>query len=29
MIAAAGNERTADGNPVFLERGIPAAGFLS
>ncbi|MET0296511.1 MAG: UPF0182 family protein [Microbacterium sp.] len=29
MIAAAGNERTADGNPVFLERGIPATGFLS
>lgn len=29
MVAAAGNERTADGNPVFLERGIPAAGFLS
>jgi uncharacterized membrane protein (UPF0182 family) len=29
MVAAAGNERTADGNPVFLERGIPASGFLS
>ncbi|TQJ31775.1 UPF0182 family protein [Microbacterium sp. SLBN-146] len=29
MVAAAGNERTADGNPVFLERGIPATGFLS
>ncbi len=29
MIAAAGNERTTDGNPVFLERGIPATGFLS
>ncbi|MET0812867.1 MAG: UPF0182 family protein [Microbacterium sp.] len=29
MIAAAGNERTADGNPVFLERGIPATGFMS
>ncbi len=29
MVAAAGNERTTDGNPVFLERGIPATGFLS
>ncbi|WP_194411251.1 UPF0182 family protein [Microbacterium cremeum] len=29
MVAAAGNERTVDGNPVFLERGIPATGFLS
>lgn len=29
IVAAAGNERTDDGNPVFLERGIPAAGFLS
>lgn len=29
IVAAAGNERTADGNPVFLERGIPATGFLS
>lgn len=29
LVAAAGNERTSDGNPVFLERGIPAQGFLS
>ncbi|GAA1959073.1 UPF0182 family protein [Microbacterium deminutum] len=29
LVAAAGNERTTDGNPVFLERGIPATGFLS
>ncbi|GAA1992376.1 UPF0182 family protein [Microbacterium pumilum] len=29
LVAAAGNKRTTDGNPVFLERGIPAAGFLS
>lgn len=29
MVAAAGNERTADGEPVFLERGIPSSGFLS
>ena len=29
LVAAAGNERTSDGNPVFLERGIPATGFLS
>jgi uncharacterized membrane protein (UPF0182 family) len=29
MVAAKGNDRTADGDPVFLERGIPAAGFLS
>jgi uncharacterized membrane protein (UPF0182 family) len=29
MVAAAGNDRTPDGDPVFLERGIPAAGFLS
>ena len=29
IVAAAGNERTADGNPVFLERGIPATGFLT
>ena len=29
LVAAAGNQRTADGNPKFLERGIPAAGFLS
>ena len=29
VVAAAGNDRTTDGDPVFLERGIPAAGFLS
>jgi uncharacterized protein len=29
LVAAQGNARTADGNPVFLERGIPATGFLS
>lgn len=29
LVAAAGNQRTTDGNPVFLERGIPASGFLS
>ncbi len=29
LVAAAGNERTTEGNPVFLERGIPATGFLS
>ncbi len=29
LVAAAGNERTPDGDPVFLERGIPAQGFLS
>jgi uncharacterized membrane protein (UPF0182 family) len=29
LVAAKGNDRTADGDPVFLERGIPAAGFLS
>ncbi len=29
VVAAEGNDRTADGDPVFLERGIPAAGFLS
>ncbi|MGF3053549.1 UPF0182 family protein [Microbacterium sp. YY-03] len=29
IVAAAGNKRTPDGNPVFLERGIPAQGFLS
>ncbi len=29
LVAAKGNARTADGNPEFLERGIPAAGFLS
>ncbi|MGB4779923.1 UPF0182 family protein [Microbacterium sp.] len=29
MVAAKGNERTADGNPVFVERGIPATGALT
>ena len=29
MVAAKGNDRTADGNPVFLERGIPTSGELS
>ncbi|MDO8381889.1 MAG: UPF0182 family protein, partial [Microbacterium sp.] len=29
LVVAAGNQRTSDGNPVFLERGIPATGFLS
>ncbi|MGP3536132.1 UPF0182 family membrane protein [Microbacterium sp. RD1] len=29
MVAAAGNERTSDGDPVFLEQAIPATGFLS
>ena len=29
MVAAKGNERTDDGNPVFLERGIPTAGELT
>jgi uncharacterized membrane protein (UPF0182 family) len=29
VVAAKGNDRTTDGDPVFLERGIPAAGFLS
>ncbi len=29
MVAAKGNDRTADGNPVFLERGIPTAGELT
>ncbi len=29
IVAAAGNERTTDGEPVFLERGIPSAGFLT
>ena len=29
IVAAKGNDRTVDGNPVFLERGIPATGFLS
>ena len=29
IVVAKGNQRTADGNPVFVERGIPATGFLS
>jgi len=29
MVAAKGNERTADGNPVFVERGIPTTGALT
>ncbi|WP_127474393.1 UPF0182 family protein [Microbacterium sulfonylureivorans] len=29
LVAAKGNDRTGDGDPVFLERGIPATGFLS
>src|SRR5690606_11895442 len=29
IVAAAGNERTTDGEPVFLERGIPSSGFLT
>ncbi|HWI31905.1 MAG TPA: UPF0182 family protein [Microbacterium sp.] len=29
LVAAKGNERTTDGEPVFIERGIPATGFLS
>ncbi|SFI25598.1 MULTISPECIES: UPF0182 family membrane protein [Microbacterium] len=29
MVAAKGNARTADGNPQFLERGIPTAGELT
>jgi uncharacterized membrane protein (UPF0182 family) len=29
VVAAKGNERTDDGNPVFLERGIPTAGDLT
>ncbi|WP_292834397.1 UPF0182 family protein [Microbacterium sp.] len=29
MVAAKGNERTADGNPVFVERGIPTMGDLT
>ena len=29
VVAAKGNDRTTDGDPVFLERGIPATGFLS
>ncbi|MFE7699100.1 UPF0182 family protein [Microbacterium keratanolyticum] len=29
LVAAAGNQRTIEGEPVFLERGIPSAGFLT
>ncbi len=29
IVAAKGNERTADGNPVFVERGIPTTGDLT
>ncbi|GAB3600997.1 UPF0182 family membrane protein [Microbacterium tumbae] len=29
LVAAAGNQRTADGEPVFLESGIPSSGFLT
>ncbi len=29
MVAAKGNDRTADGNPVFIERGIPTSGQLT
>jgi uncharacterized protein len=29
IVAAKGNARTADGEPVFIERGIPATGALS
>ncbi|WP_375383897.1 UPF0182 family protein [uncultured Microbacterium sp.] len=29
LVVAKGNERTVDGDPVFLESGIPASGFLS
>lgn len=29
LVAAAGNQRTADGEPVFLESGIPTSGFLT
>ncbi|PCE14979.1 hypothetical protein AUC47_02245 [Microbacterium sp. SZ1] len=29
LVAAAGNQRTSDGEPVFLERGIPSSGFLT
>ncbi len=29
MVAAKGNARTSDGNPVFVERGIPTAGDLT
>jgi len=29
IVAAKGNERTSDGNPVFVERGIPTTGDLT
>ena len=29
LVVAKGNDRTTEGEPVFLERGIPASGFLS
>ncbi|HWU28480.1 MAG TPA: UPF0182 family protein [Microbacterium sp.] len=29
LVAMAGNERTSDGDPVFLEQGIPTSGFLT
>lgn len=29
MVAAKGNDRSSDGNPVFLERGIPTSGALT
>ncbi|MBZ4485925.1 UPF0182 family protein [Microbacterium sp. cx-55] len=29
LVVAKGNERTTDGDPVFIESGIPSAGFLS
>ena len=29
LVVAKGNERTVDGDPVFIESGIPASGFLS
>ncbi|GAA5028494.1 UPF0182 family protein [Microbacterium fluvii] len=29
IVALKGNDRTSDGDPVFLEQGIPASGFLS
>lgn len=29
MVAAKGNDRTSDGNPVFVERGIPVSGALT
>ncbi|WP_336645079.1 UPF0182 family membrane protein [Microbacterium sp. USHLN186] len=29
LVALAGNQRTDDGEPVFLESGIPTSGFLS